>query len=98
MLAPGFTRRWLTALAVAALLGLGTFGLHHIYADAFGLDDTAHDCLTCRVVGSTVAMLAAAIAAFAAPRVFAGPPSLPVGLENACHTIRAGSRAPPVAV
>jgi len=91
----GLSRRCFVALAVAALLGLGTVGLHHLYVDAMGGGEAAHDCLTCRVVGSSVALLGVMIATITACHVFPAPSFPSLGIEHAGFAVRLGSRAPP---
>lgn len=50
-------RRATATLAVLAVLGLGTFGLYHVYAEALVGNDLGHECVTCKVVGSTRALV-----------------------------------------
>jgi hypothetical protein len=53
------TRRWLAALAATVVVGLGTFGLHHLYADGLDAHDVAHECVTCKVVSASAALVSA---------------------------------------
>ena len=91
----GLSRRCLATLAVVALLGLGTVGLHHFYVDAMGGHETAHDCLTCRIVGASAAVVASTTAGLTADRVFRTLSFQSLGIEHAGFIVRRGSRAPP---
>jgi hypothetical protein len=90
------TRRWLAALAATVVVGLGTFGLHHLYADGFDAHDLAHDCLTCKVVSASAALVSAQPASItsmlvvSAPRVPAREPT------HAASQTPCSPRAPPL--
>jgi hypothetical protein len=98
MIRTRLARRCLAALAVVALLGLGTVSLHHFYTDAMTGDEAGHDCLTCRVIGSSVALIAATFAGLCVSRAFAAPSFPSLGLEHVGFRVRLGSRAPPAAL
>lgn len=95
---PGFTRRCLAAFAVLAVLGLGTVGLHHLYADALDGDGAAHECVTCRAVSSAVALLTVAIVVRALQVLFVETPPTRLGIEHAGFKTRLRSRAPPIGI
>jgi len=94
MIATPRLRRWLAVLATAAVVGLGTFGLHHLYADGLG-HDAAHDCFTCRVVASSNALTSAKPAAITSVPVLSAPVLASAEIERAGVTSIHGCRAPP---
>jgi len=95
---PGFTRRCLAAFAVLAVIGLGTVGLYHLYVDALDGDAAAHECVTCRAVGSAVALLTTAIVVRALRLFFVETPPIRLGIEHAGFKTRLRSRAPPIGI
>ena len=89
-------RRWIAVLATTAIVGLGTFGLHHLYADALKDEHPSHDCMTCRVVGSANAVAAAKPIAALATCVAAAPSIAPPEIEHPGFTRIHSSRGPPL--
>ena len=93
---PGFARRCVAMFALLAVVGLGTVGLHHLYTDAFDADARVHDCVTCRAVGSAVALLTATIVVRAFRLLFVESRAVPLGIEHGGFKPRLRSRAPPM--
>jgi hypothetical protein len=89
-------RRWVAAVAMAALIGLGTFGLFHVYADTHSGDRLSDQCLTCRVVGSSIT-LASAKPSTAQPVIVGVAPLAAAGQSSAqAFVAHPGSRGPPL--
>jgi hypothetical protein len=88
-------RRWIAALAATVTIGLGTFGLHHLYTDAFGTGDPTHECLTCSVIGSAKALSSAAPVALVFESVVPAPSNPHAEAERTAFVSLHGSRAPP---
>jgi hypothetical protein len=88
-------RRWVAVMATVAIVGLGTFGLHHLYSDALDGEHPAHDCMTCRVVGSPNAVAAAQQHPALMTLAVAAPVVAPHQVDQPGFSTIHGSRGPP---
>lgn len=88
--------RWIAVAATTAVVGLGTFGLYHVYADALD-GHSGHDCMTCRVVGSASALVVAKPAAALTTLVTTATVVTPSEIEHHGFTRIHTTRGPPFA-
>jgi hypothetical protein len=84
---------WIATVTLTALLSLSTLGLYHVYAHAG--DGHSEQCATCRVVGSSKALVSTAPQA-AGPFIVEAPTADHAGDVAIQQFIaRPGSRGPP---